>query len=55
VGSRLLITENYSVFYDFNVNSKCIESVPSRARIDKREEFPDIISVGHDINRTDVI
>ncbi len=55
VGSRLLATENCSVFRDLDVDSECIESVPSRTGIDEREEFPDIVSVGHDINRTDVI
>jgi hypothetical protein len=55
VGSRLLTTENCSIIRDLDIHSKYIESVSSRARVNKWEEFTDIVLVSHDINRTDII
>jgi hypothetical protein len=54
VGRGLLATEYCGVFRDLDMDCECFESVSSRARVNIREEFTDIVSVGHDINQADV-
>ena len=54
VGCGLCAREYCSVFRDLDVDGECFESVSRRAGVNKREEFTDIVSVGHDINRADI-
>ena len=53
-GCGLLAGEYCRVPGDLNVDGERFESVSGRAWVNEREEFTDIVSVGHDISRPDV-